>query len=148
LSCWTPLKGAATRLLAAVDDDGNPMYMREAALAEELRPADLPVPGQDAAPRAKQLADPLKSLALAPRLLSELSELPQRLPASAPGRPRAALSHQYTRLASIKLKGLPPTTALGFDQEHKKSGASGRRYGTYKAAKTVGEYKQLNPAAF
>jgi hypothetical protein len=84
-----PLSGTATRLLAAVDDDGNPMYMREASLAKKLRPADLPVPGQDAAPRAKQLADaPLKSLVLAPRTLSELSELPQRLPASAPGRPR------------------------------------------------------------
>ena len=42
----------------------------------------------------------------------------------------------------------PLTTALGFDQEHKKSGASGRRYEAYKAAKTVGEYKQLNPVAF
>jgi hypothetical protein len=113
-----PLSGAATRLIAAVDNDGNPMYMREAALKKKLRPADLPVPGQAAAPRAKQLADPLEKLDLAPRLLSELSELPQRLPASAPGRPRAALSHQSTKLASIQLKGLPLTTALGFDQEH------------------------------
>jgi hypothetical protein len=77
------------------------MYMREAALAEKLRPADLPVPGQDAAPRAKRLADLFKNLFPEPRLLSELSELPQRFPASAPGRPLAALSNQYTKLASI-----------------------------------------------
>jgi hypothetical protein len=104
------------------------MYMREAALEEELRPADQRVPGQNAATRAKRLANPLETLDLAPRLLSELSELLQRPSASAPVRPRAALSHQTTKLADIKLKGLPLTTALGFDQEHKKSGASGRRY--------------------
>jgi hypothetical protein len=46
-----PLSGAATRLLAAVDNEGNPMYMREAALEEELRPADQRVPGQNAASR-------------------------------------------------------------------------------------------------
>jgi hypothetical protein len=46
-----PLSGAATRLIAAVDKEGNPMYMREAALEEELRPADQRVPGQNAASR-------------------------------------------------------------------------------------------------
>jgi hypothetical protein len=156
-----PLSGAAIRLTAAADDEGNPMYVREASLAPELRPAGQHALGQNAAGsagraknaagsagRAKPLANLFKTFDLAPRLLSELSELPQRPSTSAPGRPRAKLSHHSTTLADIKLKGLPLTTALGFDQEHKKSGESGRRYEAYKAAKTVGEYKQLNPAAF
>jgi hypothetical protein len=146
-----PLSGAAIRLTAAVDDEGNPMCVREASLAPELRPAGQHAPVQNAAGsagRAKPLANPFKTFDLTPRLLSELSELQQLPSASAPGRPRVKLSHQSTALADIKLKGLPLTTALGFDQEHKMSGESGRRYESYKAAQTVGEYKQLNPAAF
>jgi hypothetical protein len=141
-----PLTGAAIRLAAAVDDEGNPMYVREASL--ELRQAGQHAPVQNAAGsavRAKPLADRFKTFDLSPRLLSELNELPLESSKSAPGRPSVKPSHRSTALAAIKLKGLPLTTALGFDQEHKKSGASGVRYEVYKAAKTVGEYKRLHP---
>ena len=139
-----PLTGVAIRLTAAVDDDGNPVYSREVNL--ELRQAGEHAPIQIAAGavvRAKPLADRFKTFGLSPRLLSELNELQTSV--SAPGSPSAKPSHKPTTLAAIKLMGLPLTTALGFDQEHKKSGASGVRYEVYKAAKTVGEYKRLNP---
>jgi hypothetical protein len=54
--------------------------------------------------------------------------------------------HQNTKLTDTNLWDLAATTALGFNQENKKTGESGRRYGAYKAAKTVAEYKQLSPA--
>jgi hypothetical protein len=139
-----PLTGVAIRLTAAVDDDGNPVYAREEYL--ELRQAGEHAPIQipaGAAVRAKPLADRFKTFGLSPRLLSELNEL--KTSVSAPGRPSVKPSHKYTTLAAIKLMGLPLTTALGFDQEHKKSGASGVRYEVYKAAKTVGEYKRIHP---
>jgi hypothetical protein len=91
------------------------------------------VPGQGAVRRAKKGADAvLKSLGLAPRLRLELGALPQRGPAASAERPRAALTHQNKKLGEIKLGDLAATAALGFDQEHKKTGESGRRYGAYK----------------
>jgi hypothetical protein len=112
-----PLTGVAIRLTAAVDDEGNPTYAREASL--ELRQAGEHAPIQSAAGavvRAKPLADHLKTNGLSPRLLSELNELQPSV--SAPGRPSAKPSHKSTTLAAIKLKGLSSTTALGFDQRH------------------------------
>ena len=40
-----------------------------------------------------------------------------------------------------------PDTPLYFDWSHKKAGASGARYGKYKAAATIGEYLRLNGGA-
>jgi hypothetical protein len=120
------------------------MYAREEGL--KLRQAGQRPPIQSAAGavvRAKPPADRFKTFGLSPRRLSELNELQPSI--SAHGRPSVEPTHKSIILADIKLRGLPMTTALGFDQEHKKSGASGLRYEVYKAAKTAGEYNLLNP---
>jgi hypothetical protein len=133
-----PLTGAAIRLMAAVDDCGNPVYAREVNLEPRQKDEHAPIQiTAGVAERAKPLADRIKTFGLPKRLLSELNDLPTS--ASAPGRPSVKLSHKSATLANIKLKDLPLITALGFDQEHKKSGASGVRYEVYKAAKTAGE---------
>jgi hypothetical protein len=59
-----PMYVREARLTAAVDDEGNPMYVREASLAPELRQAGQHAPAQNAAGsagRAKPLANPSKT---------------------------------------------------------------------------------------
>jgi hypothetical protein len=140
-----PLTGAPITLTAAVDDDGNPVYAREVHLRQgDDKRAEIEINARTAG-RAEPHADRFETFGLPQRLLSEVSKLKSSV--SAPGRPSVKSIHKYSALADIKLRGLLLTTALGSDQEHQKSGASGVRYEVYKAAQTVGEYKRLQPDA-